>query len=163
MPEPLKMTTSGDREVVIERRFDASRAQVWRAISEAELMQRWMLGPPGWSMPVCTVDLRVGGRLRYEWAHEDGRVMGLTSVFKELVPDERMVATELFDEDWTGGETLVTQTLHDVDGGTLLRTHILYASQEARDGAVKVSGMSSGMEAGYARLDQMFAEGAVAA
>ena len=164
MPEPLTMTTQGDREVVFERRFDASRAQVWRAISEAELMKRWMLGPPGWSMPVCTVDLRVGGQLRIEWANEDGRTMGLTSVFKDLVPDERMVATELFDEDWTGGETLVTQTLHDADGGgTLLRTHILYASQAARDGAAKTPGMSSGMEAGYARLDQMFAERAVAA
>lgn len=162
MPEPLKMTTPGDREILIERRFDASRAQVWRAISEAELMKRWMLGPPGWTMPVCTVDLRVGGALRVEWANDDGRTMGLTSVFKELVPDERMVATELFDEDWTGGETLVTQTLHDVDGGTVLRTHILYASQEARDGA-KMSGMTSGMEAGYARLDGMFAEDAVAA
>jgi uncharacterized protein YndB with AHSA1/START domain len=162
MPEPLKMTTPGDREILIERRFDASRAQVWRAISEAELMKRWMLGPPGWSMPVCTVDLRVGGKLRVEWANDDGRTMGMTSVFRELSPPDRMVATELFDEDWTGGETVVTQSLHEADGGVILRTHILYASQEARDGA-KMSGMTSGMEAGYARLDQMFAEDAVAA
>ena len=86
-------------------------------------------------------------------------LVGLTSTFKEIVPDDRMVATEKFDEDWTGGETLVTQSLHDDGDGTILRTHILYASQEARDGA-KMSGMTDGMEAGYARLDGMFAAAA---
>ena len=157
MPEPLKMMTPGDREILIERRFDASREQVWRALTDPALVRKWLLGPDGWSMPVCEIDLRVGGKMRLEWANDnDGRTMGMTSVFKEIAPPDRMVATELFDEDWTGGETVVTQSLHDEGSGVTLRTHILYASREARDGA-KMSGMTTGMEAGYRRLDEMFA------
>jgi uncharacterized protein YndB with AHSA1/START domain len=159
MPQPLKMMTPGDREIVIERAFDANRDQVWRALTEPRLVRRWMLGPPGWAMPVCEIDLTVGGHMRVEWANGDGRTMGMTSVFREIAPPDRLVATELFDEDWTGGETVVTQSLHDEGAGTILRTHILYASQEARDGA-KMSGMTTGMEAGYERLDAMFAEAA---
>lgn len=160
MPLPLKMMTPGDREILIERSFDASRAQVWRALTEPELVRKWLLGPPGWAMPVCQIDLRVGGEMRFEWANEiDGRTMGMTSVFREITPPDRMVATELFDEDWTGGETVVTQSLHDEGSGVILRTHILYASQQARDGA-KMSGMTTGMEAGYERLDRMFKEAA---
>lgn len=161
MSRPLKMMTPGDREILIERQFDAPRAFVWRALVEPPLVRRWLLGPPGWSMPVCEIDVRVGGTMRFVWAHEDGRSMEMTSVVREIVPDDRLVATEMFDEDWTGGETLVTQSLHDADGGTTLRTHILYVSQEARDGA-KMSGMTDGMEAGYARLDEMLAVGALA-
>lgn len=157
MGEPLKMMTPGDREILIERRFDAPREFVWRALVEPSLVRRWLLGPPGWSMPVCEIDLRVGGKMRFEWAHDDGRSMGLTSVIREIAPNERLVATEMFDEDWTGGETLVTQSLHDADGGTTLRTRILYASQAARDGA-KMSGMTDGMEAGYQHLDGLLAE-----
>lgn len=157
MPEPLKMMTPGDREILIERRFDASREQVWRALTEPALLRKWLLGPDGWSMPVCEIDLRVGGKMRLEWANDiDGRTMGMTTVFSEITPPDRLVGAELFDEDWTGGETVVTQSLHDHDGGVTLRTHILYASQEARDGA-KMSGMTDGMEAGYRRLDEMFA------
>lgn len=155
MTLPLKMMTPGDREILIERRFNAGRAQVWRALTEPKLVQRWLLGPDGWTMPVCEIDLRVGGEMRFEWAKDDVR-MGLTSVFKEIVPEDRMVATERFDEDWTGGETLVTQSLHDDGDGTVLRTHILYTSPEARDGA-KMSGMTDGMEAGYVRLDELLA------
>lgn len=156
MAHPLKMTTPGDREILIERRFDAGRAQVWRALTEPRLVQRWMLGPGGWTLPVCEIDLRVGGRMRFEWAKDDVR-MGMTSILREIEPEERLVATELFDEDWTGGETLVTQSLHDDGDGVILRTHILYASPQARDGA-KMSGMTEGMEAGYARLDGLLAD-----
>jgi uncharacterized protein YndB with AHSA1/START domain len=98
MSQPLKMTTPGDREILIERRFSAARPQVWRALTEPDLVRKWLLGPDGWTMPVCTIDLRVGGEMRFEWARGDAR-MGLTSTFKEIVPDDRMVATEKFDED----------------------------------------------------------------
>jgi uncharacterized protein YndB with AHSA1/START domain len=157
MSQPLKMMTPGDREILIERRFDATREQVWRALTEPQLVRKWLLGPDGWSMPVCEIDLRVGGKMRLEWANDnDGRTMGMTTTFTEITPPDRLVGTELFDEDWTGGETLVTQSLHDQGEGVVLRTHILYASQAARDGA-KMSGMTDGMEAGYRRLDEMFA------
>ena len=160
MSRPLKLTTPGDREILIERHFNAPREFVWRALVEPPLVRRWLLGPPGWSMPVCEIDLRVGGSMRFEWANDDGRSMGLTSVFREIAHNDRLVTTEKFDQDWTGGESVVTQSLLETDGGTTLRTHILYASQEARDGA-KMSGMTDGMEAGYARLDSILPEMAV--
>lgn len=108
-------------------------------------------------MPVCEIDLCVGGALRFELPDDDGRSMGLTSVFREIAPNGRTVTTGKFDEDWTDGETLVAQSLNEIDGGTTLRTHILYASQAARDGA-KMSGMTDGMEAGYTHLDAVPAE-----
>jgi len=151
---PLKLMTPGDREILFERRFAAARPQVWRALTEPDLVRKWLLGPEGWTMPVCEIDLRVGGRMRFEWARGDAR-MGLTDTLTEIVPEQKLVATEIFDEDWTGGQTVVTQSLHDDGDGTILRTHIVYPSQEARDGA-RMSGMTNGMEAGYARLDGMF-------
>jgi uncharacterized protein YndB with AHSA1/START domain len=83
--------------------------------------------------------------------------MGLKGVYKEVVPAERLVHTELFDEDWTGGETLVTFTFTEKDKKTTCAMTVLYSSKEARDGAVK-TGMVDGMEIGYDRLDKIFAE-----
>lgn len=81
--------------------------------------------------------------------------MGMGGTFQEVVAPERLVATELFDQDWTGGETRVTQSFEEKDGRTILTMVIVYSSQAARDGALAVP-MLDGMEAGYARLDAMF-------
>jgi uncharacterized protein YndB with AHSA1/START domain len=152
--EKLDVATQGDRDVVFTRAFNASRALVFDCMTKPELVKRWLLGPPGWTMPVCEIDLRVGGRYRYVWRNEDGRDMGMGGVFKAIVAPEKIVATELFDEDWTGGETLTTSVLSEAAGRTILTTTVVYANEAARKGAL-VSGMSDGMEMSYDHLDAL--------
>lgn len=138
------------------RVFDAPRNLVFDCHTKPELVKRWLLGPPGWTMPVCEIDLRVGGKFRYEWQNVDGRKMGMGGVYREIVSPQRLVHTELFDEDWTGGETLGTLVLTEDGGKTTLTQTVLYSSKQARDGALG-TGMMDGMEAGYARLDELLA------
>lgn len=139
------------------RAFNAPRKLVWEAHTKPEYVRRWLLGPGGWTMPVCEIDLRVGGRYRYVWRHSDGRTMGMGGVYREVAPPERTVTRELFDEDWTGGETTVTLQLAEQGAKTMLNMSVLYSSGAAREGAMK-TGMTVGMEAGYARLDALLAE-----
>jgi uncharacterized protein YndB with AHSA1/START domain len=161
MASSLEVTTPSDREVVISRVFDAPRKLVWNCHTKPELVRRWLLGPPGWVMTVCEIDLTVGGRYRFEWRHPDGGALAMGGVHREVLAPERIVNTQLFDEDWTGGETVGTLILTERDGRTTLTNTILYASREARDGALR-SGMTEGMETGYTRLDAMFAAGEAA-
>jgi len=150
----LKVTTPTDRDVVITREFDAPRGMVFDAHTKPDLVRRWLLGPPGWTMPVCEIDLRVGGKYRYVWENVDGQRMGVAGTFTEIVRPSRIVITQLFDEDWTGGETIVITELAEQGGKTTLTTTVRYASREARDGALK-TGMTTGMEAGYERLEAL--------
>jgi len=150
----LQVTTPTDREVVVTRHFAAPCDLVFRAYTTPDLLRQWFHGPPGWTMELCEVDLRVGGRYRYEWSGPDGEVMAVGGEFREVDPPSRLVTTELFDEDWTGGETVVTADFIDQAGQTRLEMTILYASREARDGAL-ASGMTEGMEMGYALLDEL--------
>jgi uncharacterized protein YndB with AHSA1/START domain len=152
---PLKVTTPSDREIVVTRVFAAPRGMVFDAHTKPDLVRRWLLGPPGWTMPVCEIDLRVGGTYRYEWEQAGtGRRMGVAGTFTEIVRPTRIVITQLFDEDWTGGETIVITDLVEEKGKTTLTTTVRYASLEARDAALQ-TGMTTGMEAGYERLDQL--------
>jgi uncharacterized protein YndB with AHSA1/START domain len=153
----LRVTTPTDREVVITREFDASRGMVFDAHTKPDLVQRWLLGPPGWTMPVCEIDLRVGGKYRYVWQNADGRKMGVGGTFTEIARPSRIVITQLFDEDWTGGETIVITEFVETKGKTRLTTTIRYVSREVRDAALK-TGMTKGMEAGYERLDDLLKE-----
>src|SRR6266566_1501711 len=91
-PGNLKLTTRGDREIVITRVFDAPRSLVFEAFTKPELVKQWLLGPEGWSMPVCEIDLRVGGKYRYVWRHVKGQEMGMGGEFREIVPTESGVA-----------------------------------------------------------------------
>jgi uncharacterized protein YndB with AHSA1/START domain len=152
--EKLDVATQGDRDVVFTRAFNASRELVFDCMTKPELVTRWLLGPPGWTMPVCEIDARVGGRYRYVWRNQEGRDMGMGGVFKEIVAPEKIVATELFDEDWTGGETLTTSVLTQEAGRTILTTTVVYANEAARQGAL-VTGMADGMEMSYAKLDDL--------
>ncbi|HYM48922.1 MAG TPA: SRPBCC family protein, partial [Burkholderiaceae bacterium] len=129
---------------------------VFDALTEPELVKRWLLGPPGWSMPVCGIDLKVGGSYRYVWRKADGTEMGMGGVYREIVRPERLVHTELFDQDWTGGETVVTTELTEQGGKTVCSAAILYATREARDGAHH-SGMEQGVTTCYDRLDELLA------
>jgi uncharacterized protein YndB with AHSA1/START domain len=158
MKNTLKVTTPTDREIVMTRVFDAPRHLVFEALTKPELLQRWLLGPPGWSMPVCEVDLRVGGAYRYVWRRdEDGTGMGMGGVFREIEPPARLVATEKFDEPWYPGEALNTNILEEQDGRTTLTAIGLYESKEARDSALK-SGMEQGVAASYDRLEEVLAK-----
>jgi uncharacterized protein YndB with AHSA1/START domain len=151
----LKITTAGDRELVMTRIFEAPRKLVFDAHTKPELVQRWLLGPPGWSMPVCEMDVRVGGKYRWEWRHDrDGTTMGMGGVYREVAAPERLVATEQFDEAWYPGEALNTLVLAEQDGRTTLTQTMRYASREAREAVIK-SGMEKGVAASYDRLDDV--------
>jgi uncharacterized protein YndB with AHSA1/START domain len=154
---PLTLTTPTDRDAVITRVVDAPRGMVFDAHTKPALVQRWLLGPPGWTMPVCDIDLRVGGKYRYEWRNVDGQTMGMGGTFKEVVRPSRIVATQVFDQDWTGGETIVSTDIDEKNGKSTITTTVRFSSREARDAALR-TGMTTGMEAGYERLAQMLEE-----
>lgn len=152
----LEINTPSDREITFTRAFDAPRQLVFDAWTKPELLKRWLYGPDGWSLDVCEVDLRVGGRYRYGWKHKNGNVMGMGGVYKELKVPERLVNTQLFDQDWTGGEAVGTLVLTEKNGKTTSVNTVLYVSKAARDAALSTP-MADGMEMGYARMDAMFA------
>ena len=151
----MKVTTPTDREIVITRDFDADRTLVWDAMSRPELLKRWLLGPPGWAMTVCEDDARVGGTFRWAWSGPDGASLSMSGVYREVVPPDRCVRTEVFDIGCVpgGGEQLATLVLIDRGEETHLTITLLDDSREARDGAA-ASGMEQGMAAGYERLDE---------
>jgi uncharacterized protein YndB with AHSA1/START domain len=155
----LKLTTSGDREIVMTRVFDAPRRLVYDAFTKPELVKKWLLGPPGWSMPVCEIDLKVGGKYRYVWRQDsDGTEMGMGGVYREIVPPERVVCTEMFDKAWYAGEAVGTLVLSEQGGKTTITQTMLYESREAREAVLK-SGMEKGVAASYNRLAELLASG----
>ncbi|MBV9495229.1 MAG: SRPBCC family protein [Acidobacteria bacterium] len=149
------VTATGDREIVMTRSFAAPRELVFEAFTKPELLKRWLLGPPGWTMPVCEVDLRVGGRYRYVW-EKDGEEMGMGGVFREIVAPERIVNTEQFDNPWYEGEATGTVTFVEENGRTTVSQRLTYASKDVRDKILE-SGMERGVEASYDRLAQLLA------
>lgn len=160
MPKPVDVTTPSDREINVVRAFDAPRELIWDCHTKPELLKRWMLGPPGWSMPVCEIDLRVGGAYRYRWRNDaDGTEFGSSGVHREIVPFERLVTSERMEG--FDGEAVNTLTFAEDGGRTVVSTTMLFASKEARDGALQ-SGMSDGMAMGYDRLEGLLAELAAA-
>lgn len=157
MANKLEITLPSDREIVITRSFDAPRELVWDCHTKPALVRRWLLGPPGWEMPVCDIDLRVGGKYRYEWEDKSrGETMGMSGTFTAVDKPGRLDSKERFDDDWTGGETVNAQVFTEAGGKTTSILTVLYVSKEARDGAAQ-SGMTDGMDAGYARLDEILA------
>ena len=153
--ESLKLTTPTDREISWTRVFDAPPRLVFDAMTTPELLRRWLLGPEGWTMVVCQVDLRVGGVYRYVWSHPDHGRMGMGGVYREIVRPERIVNTEVFDD--YPGESVGTAVLVEKDGSTILTTTILYESKELRDSALRTN-MAAGMTASYNRLAMLLAE-----
>ena len=157
MVDKAEVTLPSDSQVEVRRSFKAPRALVYRAYSEPELVRRWMLGPPGWTMPVCEVDMRVGGTYRWRWRSEqDGSEFGFTGVFREVDPGKRVVHTEAFDPGTAAGgepgEAIVTITFVEEGGFTTVTTNIDFGTREVRDAAM-ATGMTDGMEISYQRLD----------
>jgi uncharacterized protein (TIGR03086 family) len=153
----LSIESQGDRELVMTRAFNAPRRLVFEALTTPALVKRWLGVFGGWTMPVCEIDLRVGGAYRYVWHGPDGATMGLGGVYREIVPPARIVATESFDEAWYPGEAVGTTVLTEQGEMTTLTITVAYASAEARDG-VLASNMEHGVSAGYDTLDTVLAE-----
>jgi uncharacterized protein YndB with AHSA1/START domain len=161
--EKAQVTLPSDREVKVTRSFRAPRALVYRAWTEPELVRRWLLGPPGWSMPVCEMDVRVGGRYRWRWRSEDGgNEFGFDGTFREVQPLSRIVHTEAYDpgtlgEGYPGNEAIVTVTFTEDAGVTTVTTLIDFGSKETREAAM-ATGMTDGMEQSYQLLDRVLEE-----
>ncbi|AMN42724.1 SRPBCC domain-containing protein [Rhodoplanes sp. Z2-YC6860] len=148
----LKIETEGDRFVVVTRRFAAPPQDVYRAHTEPALIQRWLLGPEGWSMPVCICDARPGGKIRYEWDDGKGGGFYLTGEFIELTPYSRIVHVERMHMPNTTPDNHVVTTFAREGGGTLMTMRMTLPDAATRT-AMLASGMEHGMEASYARLE----------
>jgi uncharacterized protein YndB with AHSA1/START domain len=129
---------------------------VFDALTKPEFLKRWLLGPDGWSMIVCDVDLKVGGTYRHLWRHTSGEDMGMRGVFREIVHHERLVTADTFDTPWFPGESIVTVVFTEHAGKTTVATTARYDSQAIRDGVLK-SSMDKGVAASYDRLAEALA------
>jgi uncharacterized protein YndB with AHSA1/START domain len=160
MPKPAAVTFPSDREVRVTRTFNAPSKLVWDAHTEPELMRKW-LGYEGWDMPVCDMDVRVGGKYKWLWRNrEDNMQFGFFGTFTEVDVPSRMVYEEYYEPGDistvmpVGDPCIVTLELSERDGVTTLVCNLAFASKEAREGAV-ATGMTDGMEHSYGRLDEM--------
>jgi uncharacterized protein YndB with AHSA1/START domain len=155
------VTLPNDRHVVVVRAFNAPRTSVFDAWTKPALVQRWMLGPPGWTMPVCEMDVRPGGKFKWRWrSDKDGAEFGFTGEFREVARPSRLVHIERFEPGDVGGEmgeALVTSELTEKNGVTTMTMTIRYESKDVRDAALK-TGMTDGMELSYQNLDKVLAE-----
>ena len=152
----LQVATPTDREIVMTRVFDAPRNLVFDAFSKPELLKRWF-GPRGWSLVVCEVDFKVGGKWRFVLRGPDGREMGMRGVYREIAPPERTVHIESFDD--YPGESIVTAVFAEQNGKTTLTATVLYESQQVRDAVIK-SGMEHGAAECYDKLAEFLASAA---
>ncbi len=158
-PKGLQVSTPTDTTIVLTRTFNAPRRLVWEAFTVPDIMRRWMLPPPGWTLSVCECDPRTAGALRLVWKSEDADpAMSLLGVFTEAVVHERMIHTEimLLGSGQPIGSQIETHEFTEKNGVTTMRITQVHASKEARDGAV-ASGAEEGMEAGFKQLDALFA------
>ena len=161
--EKAQVSLPGDTQVRVTRDFAAPRTLVWQAHTDPKLVKRWMLGPPGWSMPVCEMDVRPGGKYRWRWrSDESGAEFGFFGDFREVDEPAKLVHAEHYDPGDVGGAMDVSQPaiiqtrFSEKDGITSLEMIMTFASKEIRDAAVS-TGMTDGMEMGYERLDALFA------
>jgi uncharacterized protein YndB with AHSA1/START domain len=162
--QKAQVSLPSDTEVRVTRDFKAPRALVWQAHTDPKLVKRWMLGPPGWSMPVCEMDVRPGGKYRWRWrSDEDGKEFGFYGDFREVDAPARMVHTQHYDPGDIGGAmdtskpAIIRTSLAERSGVTTLETVMKFASKEIRDAAVS-TGMTDGMEMSYELLDALLAE-----
>lgn len=154
----LTLKAEGDTHVVVTRRFAAAPEAVYRAHVEPALIQKWMLGPDGWTMPVCINDARPGGKIRYEWSDGKGGGFHLTGEFVEIKPFSRIVHVErMHMPDPTPDNHVVTT--FEKDGAGTLMTMRMTLPNEATRAAMLQTGMEHGMEASYVRLEGVMSGG----
>ena len=155
MIDTLTITTPSEREVTVTRLFSAPRTLVFDALTKPELLRRWY-GPTGWELLKCEIDLRTGGKWRFVSRHPNGKEIGQLGVYQEIVPGEKIVNTENW-EDWDAGETLVTTVLTEENGITKLTSTMLFPSESVRDTVLK-GGLEHGSKECYDKLDDVLAE-----
>jgi uncharacterized protein YndB with AHSA1/START domain len=154
----LSLRTEGDAVVVVTRRFAAPPAAVFRAHVEPALLQRWCLGPDGWTMPVCICEPRPGGSIRYEWTDGQGHGFYLTGEFLEVDAPHRTVHVERMHLPDPTPDNRV-ETVFAADGDGTLLTMRMSLPDAATRTAMLATGMEHGMEASYARLEAQLAGG----
>jgi uncharacterized protein YndB with AHSA1/START domain len=150
----LTLKTEGDRHVVVTRHFDAPPEAVYRAHTEPALLQKWLLGPDGWTMPVCVSEARPGGKIRFEWTDGKGGGFHLTGEYLELEPFSRIVHVERMHMPDPTPDNRVETTFTPDGNGTLFTLRMSLPDAATRE-AMLATGMEHGMEASYARLDAM--------
>jgi uncharacterized protein YndB with AHSA1/START domain len=161
MPAPATVTTPNDTDIVVVHTFDAPRALVWRAHTEPQLMKKWLQGPPGWTLSICEIDPRVGGRFRNVFTQPGQPAFEVRGIFREVKAPERWVHTEEYapagaPETAGSGEPAVeTMVLTERAGKTTLTLTMRYPSKAARDEAG--AGTAEGMEQNYRNLDELIA------
>ncbi|MGE3960194.1 MAG: SRPBCC family protein [Dehalococcoidia bacterium] len=151
LADTFTVTLPSDTEVLMTRIFDAPPRMVWDAYTKPELVRQWLLGPDGWDMPVCDIDLRVGGSYAYRWAHPEQGAFGSGGEFLEVDPTSRLVSTERM-EGFDGESHVVITFEEAASGRTLFSMLQRFESKEARDGAV-ATGMADGVAVSFNRLD----------
>jgi uncharacterized protein YndB with AHSA1/START domain len=145
--------TPSDTELTAIRVFDATREMVFDAHTIPEHVQKWLLGPDGWSMPVCELDLKPGGKWRYVWRKDDdGTEMQMSGIFTEVDRPSRYVFTERWGDEWP--ETINITEFTEKNGRTTMKLTVKYPSKEIRDKAM-ATGMTGGMDTSYDRLDTL--------
>ena len=150
----LVLETEGDKFVVVKRRFAAPPEAVYRAHTEPELIQQWMLGPEGWTMPVCLHEAKPGGKIRFDWSDGKGGGFFLTGEIIDLDPPRRLVHVERMHLPDPTPDNHVTTTFVAEGGGTLMTVRMTLPDAETRR-AMLETGMEHGMEASYARLEHV--------
>jgi uncharacterized protein YndB with AHSA1/START domain len=156
MSNKLTLTTEGDKHVVVTRRFAASPEAVYRAHTEPKLIRKWLLGPDGWTMPVCICEARPGGKIRYEWADGKGGGFYQTGEFIELAPFSRIVHVGRMHLPAPTPDNHI-ETRFEADGrGTLMTMRMTLPDAKTR-AAMLATGMEYGMEASYARFETQVA------
>jgi uncharacterized protein YndB with AHSA1/START domain len=155
----LSLQTEGDNMVVVKRRFAAPPEVVFRAHTDANIVKQWMLGPDGWSMPVCICEARPGGAIRYEWSDGKGAGFYLTGNFIELDPPRRMLHVERMHLPDPTPDNRVETTFTADGTGTLMVMRMTLPDGATRE-AMLQSGMEHGMEASYVRLEELAQSGA---
>ncbi|MBV9056677.1 MAG: SRPBCC family protein [Candidatus Eremiobacteraeota bacterium] len=157
MSSGVVVTTPSEREICVTRTFAAPAQVVFDFHTKPEHLKKWLLGPPGWSMPVCEIDLRAGGRYRYLWrSDENDREFGVQGQFREVSAPTRIVHTESMDG--RPGEALCTLELSESANRTELVLTMEFPSKAERDAALE-SGMTDGMSLSYDRLEENMAGG----
>jgi len=150
----LILKTEGDTHVVAVRRFAAPPEAVYPAHTEPALIQKWLLGPDGWTMPVCINDARPGGKIRYEWTNGKGHGFYLTGELVELTPFSRIVHVERMHMPDPCPDNHVVTTFEPDGRGTLMTMRMTLPDAQTR-AAMLSTGMEHGMEASYIRLETM--------